>query len=321
MKLDLADRSRRNLFRKQRPHASCISPRRPAYATRWRIRTRTCEATWSDSSTFSRVPSRPDGAPRVREQLERLRRESQVAVLASTINVDHPISLYAATKKSNELMAHTYSHLFSLPTTGLRFFTVYGPWGRPDMSYFEFTRAILDGLADRDLQSWRHARDFTYVDDIVEGVVRVLDPHPRAVVRSIPPTPMPDPRRAQHRSGSTTSATASRSSCSSTSAWWRRRPGGKRRSISNPCNPGTSWRRPRTRGRWRLRSGSGRGRGSTRGSDGMSSGIGGITARLSLAPGHRFAGVVPASSENRRRSGDSPDLGEHEGCAPLSREN
>ena len=88
---------------------------------------------------------------------------------------DHPVSLYAATKKANELMAHTYSHLYGLPTTGLRFFTVYGPWGRPDMSAFLFTRAILEG---RPIDVFNHGameRDFTYVDDIVEGVVRVLD--------------------------------------------------------------------------------------------------------------------------------------------------
>ena len=85
------------------------------------------------------------------------------------------MSLYAATKKANELMAHTYSHLFRIPTTGLRFFTVYGPWGRPDMAAFLFTRAILEGRAHRRVQPRPHARDFTYVDDIVEGVVRVLD--------------------------------------------------------------------------------------------------------------------------------------------------
>jgi len=91
--------------------------------------------------------------------------------------VDHPVSLYAATKKANELMAHTYSHLYRLPTTGLRFFTVYGPWGRPDMAPFLFTRAILEG---RPIDVFNHGqmqRDFTYVDDIVEGVVRTLD-HP-----------------------------------------------------------------------------------------------------------------------------------------------
>jgi UDP-glucuronate 4-epimerase len=89
--------------------------------------------------------------------------------------VDHPVSLYAATKKANELMAHTYSHLFRLPTTGLRFFTVYGPWGRPDMALFLFTRAILAGEPIRIFNHGRMRRDFTYIDDIVEGVVRVLD--------------------------------------------------------------------------------------------------------------------------------------------------
>jgi UDP-glucuronate 4-epimerase len=90
-------------------------------------------------------------------------------------NVDHPLSLYAASKKSNELMAHTYSHLYRLPTTGLRFFTVYGPWGRPDMALFQFTRAILAGEKISVFNFGHHRRDFTYIDDIVEGVVRVLD--------------------------------------------------------------------------------------------------------------------------------------------------
>lgn len=90
-------------------------------------------------------------------------------------NVDHPISLYAATKKSNELMAHTYSHLYSLPTTGLRFFTVYGPWGRPDMSLFLFTSAILEGRPIDVFNHGKMRRDFTYIDDVVEGVVRVMD--------------------------------------------------------------------------------------------------------------------------------------------------
>jgi UDP-glucuronate 4-epimerase len=89
--------------------------------------------------------------------------------------VDHPVSLYAATKKANELMAHTYSHLFALPTTGLRFFTVYGPWGRPDMALFLFTRKILAGEPIEVFNHGKHTRDFTYVDDIVEGVMRTLD--------------------------------------------------------------------------------------------------------------------------------------------------
>ncbi len=90
-------------------------------------------------------------------------------------NVDHPLSLYAASKKSNELMAHTYSHLYGLPTTGLRFFTVYGPWGRPDMALFKFTKAILAGEPIQIFNYGKHRRDFTYIDDVVEGVVRILD--------------------------------------------------------------------------------------------------------------------------------------------------
>jgi UDP-glucuronate 4-epimerase len=89
-------------------------------------------------------------------------------------NVDHPMSLYAATKKANELMAHTYSNLYGLPTTGLRFFTVYGPWGRPDMALFKFTRKILAGEAIDVYNYGNHRRDFTYIDDIIEGVVRVM---------------------------------------------------------------------------------------------------------------------------------------------------
>ena len=90
-------------------------------------------------------------------------------------NVDHPLSLYAASKKANELMAHTYSHLYELPTTGLRFFTVYGPWGRPDMALFKFTQAILSGKKIQVFNFGKHRRDFTYIDDIVDGVVKVLD--------------------------------------------------------------------------------------------------------------------------------------------------
>ena len=110
-------------------------------------------------------------------------------------NVDHPASLYAATKKANELMAHAYSHLYGLPTTGLRFFTVYGPWGRPDMALFLFVRAILEGQPIEVFNHGRMQRDFTYIDDIVEGVVRTLDRVPG-------PDPdfdasRPDPARSQ----------------------------------------------------------------------------------------------------------------------------
>jgi UDP-glucuronate 4-epimerase len=93
-------------------------------------------------------------------------------------NVDHPVSLYAASKKANELMAHTYSHLYGLPTTGLRFFTVYGPWGRPDMAMYLFTEAILAGRPINVYNHGKMRRDFTYIDDIVEGVVRVADRTP-----------------------------------------------------------------------------------------------------------------------------------------------
>jgi UDP-glucuronate 4-epimerase len=105
--------------------------------------------------------------------------------------IDHPLSLYAATKKANELMAHTYSHLYDLPTTGLRFFTVYGPWGRPDMALFLFTRKILAGEPIEVFNHGRHSRDFTYIDDIVEGVVRVLDrvPGPDPAFDPLAPTP------------------------------------------------------------------------------------------------------------------------------------
>ncbi len=110
-------------------------------------------------------------------------------------SVDHPLSLYAATKKANELMAHTYSHLYGLPTTGLRFFTVYGPWGRPDMALFLFTRQILAGEPIDVFNHGRHTRDFTYIDDIVEGVIRTLDQIPG-------PDPAFDPRRPNPGSSS-----------------------------------------------------------------------------------------------------------------------
>lgn len=102
---------------------------------------------------------------------------------STTDRVDHPVSLYAATKKSNELMAHTYSHLYGIPTTGLRFFTVYGPWGRPDMAPFLFTKAILAGEPIKVFNHGKMMRDFTYIDDIVEGIVRIQDK---------PPVPQPN---------------------------------------------------------------------------------------------------------------------------------
>jgi len=114
-------------------------------------------------------------------------------------NVDHPLSLYAATKKANELMAHTYSHLYGLPCTGLRFFTVYGPWGRPDMALFVFTRNILEGRPIDVYNYGRHRRDFTYVDDIVEGVVRVLDRVPEPEPEWSGDAPDPASSRSPYR--------------------------------------------------------------------------------------------------------------------------
>ena len=105
---------------------------------------------------------------------------NKVAPFSTNHNVDHPVSLYAATKKSNELMAHTYSHLYGIPTTGLRFFTVYGPYGRPDMAYFSFTKDILAGKPIKVFNHGKMERDFTYIDDIVEGIVKLIDKAPTA---------------------------------------------------------------------------------------------------------------------------------------------
>ena len=109
--------------------------------------------------------------------------------LSTSDSVDNPISLYAATKKSNELMAHTYSHLFGLPTTGLRFFTVYGPWGRPDMAYFSFTKNIIEGNAIKIFNHGDLYRDFTYIDDIIEGIIKVIEK----------PQPVSDNRKAPYK--------------------------------------------------------------------------------------------------------------------------
>ena len=114
-------------------------------------------------------------------------------------NVDHPVSLYAATKKANELMAHTYSHLYQLPCTGLRFFTVYGPWGRPDMALFLFTKAILEGKPIDVFNYGKMQRDFTYIDDIVEGVIRVADKIPQPDLKWSGDRPDPGASRAPYR--------------------------------------------------------------------------------------------------------------------------
>ena len=134
-------------------------------------------------------------------------------------NVDHPVSLYAATKKANELMAHSYSWLYGIPTTGLRFFTVYGPWGRPDMAIFLFTKSILEGRPIELFNEGRMQRDFTYIDDIAEGVVRTLDHVP--LPDRLAADDRPDPSTSRAPTASTTSATTSRWSCCESSSCWK----------------------------------------------------------------------------------------------------
>ena len=131
-------------------------------------------------------------------------------------NVDHPLSLYAASKKANELMAHSYAHLYGIPATGLRFFTVYGPWGRPDMALFIFTRKILAG---EPIEVYNHGdmkRDFTYIDDIVEGMWRVLNNRRGPTRTGTPAVPIRPPRRPP--TACSTSATTVRSTCCTSSA-------------------------------------------------------------------------------------------------------
>jgi UDP-glucuronate 4-epimerase len=146
-------------------------------------------------------------------------------------NVDHPVSLYAASKKSNELMAHTYSYLYKLPTTGLRFFTVYGPWGRPDMALYLFTKAICEGKPINVFNHGKMRRDFTYIDDIVEGVFRIVSHVPQETWAGTETPPI----RAHPRppTKSTTSATTTPSNWSSSSPCW------KTRWEKRPC--ATTW--------------------------------------------------------------------------------
>jgi UDP-glucuronate 4-epimerase len=163
--------------------------------------------------------------------------------------VDHPVSLYAATKKANELMAHTYSHLYRLPTTGLRFFTVYGPWGRPDMAYFSFTRKILAGEPIPVFNEGRMQRDFTYIDDIVDGVVAVLD-KPATPAEAYDPAPRT--RACPTRpTASSTSATRTRCRWASSSPPSRRRWAARPSSSTCPCSPATWWPPRPTSAPWR----------------------------------------------------------------------
>ena len=176
MQMDLADRNgMAELFRRERPH------RVVNLAAQAGVR-------YSIENPLSYVDSNLVGFAHILEGCRHNGVEHLVFASSSSVygantnmpfsvhnNVDHPLSLYAASKKANELMAHTYSHLYQLPCTGLRFFTVYGPWGRPDMALFKFTKAILAGEPIDVFNYGKHRRDFTYIDDIVEGVIQILD--------------------------------------------------------------------------------------------------------------------------------------------------
>ena len=178
-KMDLADRDgMRHLFKEQVPD-SVVN-----LAAQAGVR-------YAEKNPFAYIDSNLVGFAQILECCRHFKTKHLIYASSSSVygantrmpfsvhdNVDHPISLYAATKKANELMAHTYSHLYRLPVTGLRFFTVYGPWGRPDMALFLFTKAILNGQPINVFNFGKMRRDFTYIDDIVEGIVRLLDRPP-----------------------------------------------------------------------------------------------------------------------------------------------
>jgi len=175
-KLDIADRSdMADLFEREKP--GCVVHLAAQASVRYSLKN---PYAYADSNLVGFV-NVLEGCRQA--QVEHLVYASSSSVYGGNVktpfsehdSIDHPISLYAATKRANELLAHSYSHLYGLPTTGLRFFTVYGPWGRPDMAYFMFTKAILEGRPIDVFNHGRMQRDFTYIDDITEGVVRVLD--------------------------------------------------------------------------------------------------------------------------------------------------
>lgn len=200
VKLDLADREGVNeLFKREKPH------RVIHLAAQAGVR-------YSLTNPHSYVTSNLVGFVNILEACRHRKVEHLVYASSSSVygantrmpfsvhdNVDHPVSLYAATKKSNELMAHSYSHLYGMPVTGLRFFTVYGPWGRPDMAIFLFTRAILAGEPIDVFNNGKMRRDFTYIDDIVEGVVRVTDIIPKPNPKWNGDDPDPGTSKAPYR--------------------------------------------------------------------------------------------------------------------------
>ena len=159
-------------------------------------------------------------------------------------NVDHPLSLYGASKKANELMSHAYAHLFGLPATGLRFFTVYGPWGRPDMAMWIFAKAIFAGEPIKLFNNGNMRRDFTYIDDVVESVVRLVSRPATADQKFSARRPIQAP--AARRGASTISATTSRWSCSTSCAYSKRRLAKRPSENCCPCSPATCPRPTRT---------------------------------------------------------------------------
>ena len=160
---------------------SFIWLRKPACAARSPILTNMSPATWSALSTCWRVSAPAHATTSSSHRQVRSMESRNKMPFVEDDSTDFPISLYAATKKSNEVLAHAYSHLYRIPTTGLRFFTVYGPWGRPDMAIFKFVDAVLSGRSIELYNSGRLRRDFTYVDDVVEGIVRLLPLPPECV--------------------------------------------------------------------------------------------------------------------------------------------
>ena len=189
---------------------SRISRRRPACATRWTIRRPTSMPTWSASATCWRACGRSGVGHLVFASSSSVYGANTRLPFSEHDNVDHPLSLYAATKKANELMAHSYAHLYGMPCTGLRFFTVYGPWGRPDMALFKFTRGILEGKPITGVQRRRHGARL----HLRRRYRRGRDPGHRPARRAgsgVDAATSPTRRRAARPTGSSTSATTSRS--------------------------------------------------------------------------------------------------------------
>ena len=227
--------------------------------------------------------------------------------------VDHPVSLYAASKKANELMAHSYSHLYQLPTTGLRFFTVYGPWGRPDMSPMLFADRISRGEPIDVFNHGNHSRDFTYIDDIVEGVIRTLDHPARPTLATIRSSPIR--ARPVHPTGSTTSATTSRFNCCASSSCWNRTWATRRRRTSCRCNRATWWTRGPTSPRCARMSATRRAPRSRMASHASSPGIASTTGWTDPDPAWLALSGRPASRNDAPPAPmDRPALGRGRSC-------